>query len=61
VNKQTIHPEKEKNISYEFCSENLKECIKRNQFYNQIRKNLLKKKYERFFKSEIEKNKIENI
>jgi len=50
-----IHTEKEMGISFDFCTDSSKECIKRNKFYSQIRNNLMRKKYKKYFKNESEK------
>ena len=56
IKKQHVrHTEKEIGISYDFCTDISKECLKRNKFYNQIRKNLVRKKYKKYFKNEVEK------
>lgn len=52
--KNKNHLEKESGISYDFCIVNSKECIDRNKFYAQIRKDLMRKKYNMYFKSELE-------
>jgi hypothetical protein len=54
VRRNTNHKSKEMGISFDFCTDNSKECIKRNKFYNQIRKNLRIKKYENYYKKKIE-------
>jgi len=51
--KNISRTEKEIGISYDFCTDNSKECLKRNKFYSQIRKNLMRKKLNKYFKNEI--------
>ncbi len=45
--------EKEIGIYY-FCTDS-KECLKRNKFYNEIRKNLMRKKFKKYFNNEAKK------
>ncbi|MFX0043254.1 MAG: hypothetical protein ACFE8L_10100 [Candidatus Hodarchaeota archaeon] len=55
-NKKNIHrTEKEKGMTYDFCTDNSKECLKRNKFYNQIRKDLMGKKLKKYFNNEVKK------
>ena len=55
IKKNINHTEKEIGISFDFCSDTSKECIKRNKFYNQVRKDLMRKKYKNYFKDESKK------
>ncbi|MFX0007322.1 MAG: hypothetical protein ACFFA7_11280 [Promethearchaeota archaeon] len=43
-------------MSFDFCSDTSKECLKRNKFYNEIRKNLMRKKLEKYIKNKSIKN-----
>jgi len=45
--------DKEIGISFDFCTDNSKECLKRNKFYNQIRKNLIRKKLKKHFENKL--------
>ena len=43
--------DKQTGMSYDFCSDISKECLKRNKFYNEIRKNLMRKKLEKYIRN----------
>lgn len=47
------HTEGERGITYDFCNENSKECLKRNKFYKEIRKKLVQRKLKKHFKNKL--------
>ena len=55
IKKNLDQREEEIGISFNFCNDYSKESIKRNKFYKQIRENLMRKKYEKYFKNKFEK------